>query len=129
MAISTENVKVNGLLEDELKTAKENLETTQTMLITSIDGVRTDNEKALGEVEVKLNDSVLELYNKDIHGIKEDLDSVKGETKKNEDELENVSSLVQNVQINIGEVRTQAQDADVVTKEQIRKLRKFLVYI
>ena len=57
------------------------------------------------------------------------MDSIKGETKRNESELENVSNLVQNVQINIGEVRTQAQDADFASKDQIRKLRKFNIYI
>ena len=124
------NIKdLAGELEEELKTAKGNLETTQDMLLTTIDDVKTDTEKNIGELEVKLNDAVLELYNKDIHGIKEDLDSIKGETKRNESELENVSNLVQNVQINIGEVRTQAQDADFASKDQIRKLRKFYIYI
>ena len=94
-------------------------------ILTTIDGVKSETDKSIGELEVKLNDSVLELYNKDIHGIKEDLDSIKGDTKRNESELENVSSLVQNVQINIGEVRTQAQEADFASKEQIRKLRKY----
>merc|ERR1712136_449382 len=111
------NIKdLAGELEEELKTAKGNLETTQDMLLTTIDGVKSDNEKSLGELEVKLNDSLLELYNRDIHGMKE-------EAKRNESELENVSSLVQNVQINIGEVRTQAQEADTASKDQIRKLR------
>ena len=117
-----------GELEDELKTAKDNLETTQNTLIMSIDGVKIENEKAIGELEVKLNDTILDLSNRELPGIKEDLESVRGETKKNESELENVSSLVQNVQINIGEARTQATEDNLVTKEQIRKLRKLHIY-
>ena len=120
------NIKeLAGELEEELKRAKTNFENTQVTLLESIDGAKADGEKAIGELESKLNDAVLELYNKDLNGMKEDLDSVKGETKRNGSELDNVASLVQNVQINIGEVRTQFQEEDVANKEQIRKLRKF----
>ena len=126
------NIKrLAGELEEELKTAKENVETAESTLEASIEGVKSDSSKAIEDLEAKMNDAVLDLYNKELNGIKEDIDSIKGQAKQNESELDNVSNLVQNVQINIGEVKTQCQEEDNATNKQIRELRKlhhFFIY-